>query len=145
MDGKTIAYQVFGKTGVLVHSPTEPDPTEWNEFLDEIREGLLGKAKLKGLVVYSTGGAPRDNQRGGLMNLTRFHNLPTAVVVVDHVLFIDAGGCVVQGQNWTGNLQEQTWSPSQLREAIATVSDKDNEAVLAALNELQADLGIAAA
>lgn len=144
MDGKTIAYQVFGKTGVLVHSQIEPDGNEWGEFLDEIREGVVGK-KVKGLVVYSTGGAPRDNQREDLMNLTRFHNLPTAVIVVDQVLYIDAGGCVVQGMNWTGDIQEQTWAPSQLKEAIATATKKDNDAILEALSQLQTDLGIAAA
>ena len=145
MEGKTIAYQVFGKTGVLVHSSVEPEKAEWSEFLDEIRESLLSKKKVKGLVVYSTGGAPRDNQRGDLLNLTRFHNIPTAVILVDQVLYIDAGGCVVQGMNWTGDLEEQTWSPSQLKEAIATVTDKDNDAIFEALSQLQTDLGIAAA
>jgi len=144
MDGTTIAYQVFGKTGVLVHSPVEPGLEEWDEFVTEIREGIIAK-KIKGLVVFSTGGAPRDNQRDDLMNLTRFHNIPTAVIVVDKVLYIDAGGCVVQGMNWTGNLEEQTWNPSQLKDAVATVTDKDNDAVLEALSQLQSELGMAAA
>ena len=133
MEGTTIQYKVFGKTGVLVHSRVDPTQHEWEEFITEITAGILEK-KTKGLVVYSMGGAPRDNQRNQLMSLTRFHNTPTAVIVVDPSA-IDAGGCLVQGLNWTGDLSEQTWTPAQLQDAIATVTDKDNAEVADALNQ----------
>ena len=144
MDGQTIAYKVLGKTGVLVHANQLPNPTEWNKFITLVRADVIGK-KVKGLVVFSIGGAPTDNQRELLTGLMRFHNLPTAVIIDDSAQFVDAGGCTVQGLNWTGNLKEQTWSPAQQKEAIATVTQKDTSLVQEALTTLQIDLGIVAA
>ena len=141
MQGTTIAYEVFGKTGVLVHAAQQPASDEWETFIGELRGNVLEKKKLKGLVVYSAGGAPTDNQRTALTNLTRFHNVPTAIILEDHTDFIDAGGCVVSGLNWTGDLNEATYSPEQLSDAVISLKTDDQDAVLAALQTLRAELG----
>ena len=138
MEGKTIAYEVFGRSGVLVHSDSHAALEEWPTFVDELRGHLLTKKPLTGLIVYSNGGAPTDNQRSDLMGLTRFHNVPTAVILEDRVQFIDQGGCVVGALNWTGNLNDQTFNPTQMEEAVDQVASSDREAVLEALRGLQA-------
>lgn len=138
MEGKTIAYEVFGRSGVLAHASALPASEEWSTFIHEIRGHLLTKKPLSGLVVYSNGGAPTDNQRIELLRLTRFHNLPTAVVVEDHVQFIDAGGCVVGGLNWTGDLSERTFSPAQIEQAVDKVATEDRQEVLGALHAIRA-------
>ena len=138
MEGKTIAYEVFGRSGVLVHSDSHAASEEWATFVDELRGHLLTKKPLTGLLVYSNGGVPTDNQRADLMRLTRFHNVPTAVILEDRVQFVDPGGCIVGGLNWTGNLKEQTFNPAQMEEAIDQVASSDRDAVLEALRGLQA-------
>ena len=143
MQGTTIAYEVFGKTGVLVHGAQHPASEEWETFIGELRENVLEKKKRKGLGVYSAGGAPTDNQREALTNLTRFHNVPTAVILEDHVSFIDAGGCLVSGMNWTGALSESTYSPGQLSDALTSLETDDHAEVLEALQTLRTDLGAA--
>jgi hypothetical protein len=93
---ETMSYRVVEEVGLVLHSEQPPSVHEWDAMLKGLEADILG-GRIKGVFVYTVGGAPSPTQRKGLTELYNRCPKPPQVAVVSPKMAIRA---VVTVINW---------------------------------------------
>jgi hypothetical protein len=77
MTTKGIKFEVAENVLLVIHSANDPDPREWDEFLDFYAR-VIGQ--IQGVLVYSPGPGPGSTQRRRIAEINQVRAAPIAVV-----------------------------------------------------------------
>ena len=118
--GQTMAHSFVGRLVVLVHTDHNPDPSEWQTFVDE---ALARLGTFQGFLVVTGGGSLNANQRSDAIHLMKQSGASAAVLTTSPVV-----RGAVTAVSWF-KVKVEAFHPSRLDEALtfANVDERDRQ------------------
>jgi hypothetical protein len=118
---KNVAVEMVGGTMVVVHGVVHPSDTDWDVYLDALREN---GDRMTAQLIVTEGGSPNSAQRRASLDIVAGRSFPPSAVITSSVLVRG----VVSALSWFMKDRIRAFAPAEFAAACAFIgATKDSE------------------